>query len=190
MYDLPLRNAPEAVSQGGAQFALELVFSGGTGARPRLDGLSATAFPSGVWGSQVETTEAVAPVLITRRELKPDSGGPGRTRGGLGQIIEMRSSKYEDFLLFLSVERVLNPAQGRFGGGNGAPGRIRIGKNGPDLPGKGEVRVKAGETLIFETPGGGGFGYPQDRPREDVQRDLENGLISQKAACNFYGVKP
>jgi N-methylhydantoinase B len=190
MYDLPLRNAPEAVSQGGAQFALELVFSGGTGARPRLDGLSATAFPSGVWGSQVETTEAVAPVLITRRELKPDSGGPGRTRGGLGQIIEMRSSKCEDFLLFLSVERVLNPAQGRFGGGNGAPGRIRIGKNGPDLPGKGEVRVKAGETLIFETPGGGGFGYPQDRPREDVQRDLENGLISQKAACNFYGVKP
>ncbi len=190
MYDLPLRHAPEAVSRGDEQFALELVFSGGTGARPGLDGLSATAFPSGVWGSQVETTEAVAPVLITRRELKPDSGGSGRTRGGLGQHIEMRSSKDEDFMLFLSVERVLNPARGRFGGGEGAPGRIRIGKDGSDLPGKGEVRVKAGETLIFETPGGGGFGDPQDRPREDVQRDLEEGLISQKVAREIYGIDP
>jgi len=190
MYDLPLRHVPDAVSRDGEQFALELVFSGGTGARPRLDGLSATAFPSGVWGSQVETTEAVAPVLITRRELKQDSGGPGRTRGGLGQHIEMRSAVDEDFMLFLSVERVLNPARGRFGAGEGAPGRIRIGKEGLDLPGKGEFRVKAGETLIFETPGGGGFGNPQDRPREDVQRDLEEGLISQKAAREIYGVKP
>ncbi|WP_281995176.1 hydantoinase B/oxoprolinase family protein [Ruegeria faecimaris] len=190
MYNLPLRHTPEAVSQGGTQFALELVFSGGTGARPGLDGLSATAFPSGVWGSQVETTEAVAPVLITRRELKPDSGGPGRTRGGLGQHIEMRSAVDEDFMLFLSVERVLNPARGRFGAANGAPGRIRIGQEGPDLPGKGEVRVKAGETLIFETPGGGGFGNPQDRPREDVQRDLEEGLISRKVAREVYGMKP
>ena len=126
MYDLPLRHTPEAVSRGDEQFALELVFSGGTGARPGLDGLSATAFPSGVWGSQVETTEAVAPVLITRRELKVDSGGPGQTRGGLGQHIELRSAQDEDFMLFLSVERVLNPAKGRFGGGAGAPGRIRV----------------------------------------------------------------
>ncbi|WP_299614051.1 hydantoinase B/oxoprolinase family protein [uncultured Tateyamaria sp.] len=190
MYDLPLRHTPEAVSQGGTQFALELVFSGGTGARPGLDGLSATAFPSGVWGSQVETTEAVAPILITRRELKQDSGGPGRMRGGLGQHIEVQSSQDEDFMLFLSVERVLNPARGRGGGGAGACGRIRIGHDGPDLPGKGEVRVKAGETLVFETPGGGGFGAPQERGRDDVLRDLRDGLISPEAARDVYGIKP
>ncbi|SDX10659.1 N-methylhydantoinase B [Ruegeria halocynthiae] len=190
MYDLPLRHVPEAVSRGDVQFALELVFSGGTGARPGLDGLSATAFPSGVWGSQVETTEAVAPVLITRRELKPDSGGPGRTRGGLGQHIEMRSAVDEDFVLFLSVERVLNPARGRFGGEAGAPGRIRIGQDGPDLPGKGEVRVMAGETLVFETPGGGGFGAPQERNRDDIRRDLDEGLISRKTARDVYGFEP
>ena len=190
MYDLPLRHAPEAVSRGDEQFALELVFSGGTGARPTLDGLSATAFPSGVWGSQVETTEAVAPVLITRRELIRDSGGPGRTRGGLGQHIEVRSSQGEDFMVFLSVERVLNPARGRHGGGGGAPGRIRIGHDGPDLPGKGEVRVKAGETLRFETPGGGGFGDPHQRSRDEVRRDLDEGLISSEAARDIYGVKP
>ncbi len=190
MYDLPLRHTPEAVSRGDEQFALELVFSGGTGARPDLDGLSATAFPSGVWGSQVETTEAVAPVLITRRELIPDSGGPGRTRGGLGQHIEVRSSQDEEFMVFLSVERVINPARGRQGGGPGAPGRIRIGHDGPDLPGKGEVRVKAGETLLFETPGGGGFGDPHERSRNDVRRDLDEGLISQEAARDIYGYKP
>ncbi|MEX0306931.1 MAG: hydantoinase B/oxoprolinase family protein [Ruegeria sp.] len=190
MYDLPLRHAPEAVSRGDEQFALELVFSGGTGARPGLDGLSATAFPSGVWGSQVETTEAVAPVLITRRELKPDSGGAGRTRGGLGQHIELRASKDQDLMLFLSVERVLNPAQGRYGGGDGAAGRIRIGQDGPDLPGKGEVRVKAGETLIFETPGGGGYGPAAKRSHEDIRRDLDEGLISRAAARETYGFDP
>jgi len=187
MYDLPLRHAPEAVARGDTQFALELVFSGGTGARPGLDGLSATAFPSGVWGSQVETTEAVAPVLITRRELKPDSGGAGRTRGGLGQHIELRSSKDEDMLLFLSVERVRHAAAGRLGGAAGTPGRIRMDNGTPDLPGKGEVRVKAGDTLIFETPGGGGFGPASDRPRANVQRDLDDGLISHAAARDIYG---
>lgn len=190
MYDLPLRHVPEAASQGGEQFALELVYSGGTGARPGLDGLSATAFPSGVWGSQVETTEAVAPVLITRRELKPDSGGAGVTRGGLGQQIEVQSSNGEDFMLFLSVERIVNPARGRSGGSNGATGRIRVGRDGPNLPGKGEIRVKSGETLIFETPGGGGFGPPQERSREDILRDLREGLISEKAAREIYGFEP
>ncbi|WP_298938318.1 hydantoinase B/oxoprolinase family protein [uncultured Ruegeria sp.] len=189
MYDLPLRHVAEAALNGGAQFALELVFNGGTGARPAIDGLSATAFPSGVWGSQIETTEAVAPVLFSRRELRQDSGGAGKFRGGLGQYIELRSSIGEDFMVFLSVERVLNPAKGRHGGQAGAAGRIRIGHDGEDLPSKGEVRVKAGKTLIFETPGGGGFGPPQERCPESVQRDLDEGLVSQKAAREIYGAK-
>ncbi|WP_170441150.1 hydantoinase B/oxoprolinase family protein [Ruegeria arenilitoris] len=190
MYDLPLRHAPEAVSRGGTQFALELVFSGGTGARPSLDGLSATAFPSGVWGSQVETTEAVAPVLITRRELRQDSGGPGRLRGGLGQDIEIRSSTGKDFMLFLSVERIANPAKGRHGGLAGAPGRIRLGPDGADLPGKGEVRIGGGETLIFQTPGGGGFGPPNERSPVAVRQDVRDELVSARAAQHVYGVKP
>ena len=187
MYDLPMRHVHEAALTGGTQFALELVFNGGTGARPTLDGLSATAFPSGVWGSQIETTEAVAPILFNRRELRQDSGGPGRNRGGLGQHIELRSAEDQDFLVFLSVERVLNPAKGRHGGLAGAPGRTRIGHDGAALPSKGEVRISAGDTLVFETPGGGGFGPPQDRDRNLVRRDLVEGLISHKAARDIYG---
>lgn len=187
MYDLPLRHVAETALNGGEKFALELVFNGGTGARPGLDGLSATAFPSGVWGSQVETTEAVAPILFKRRELKQDSGGPGRHRGGLGQHIELHSMTDEDFMVFLSVERVLNPAKGRHGGMAGAAGRVRIGHEGADLPGKGEVRVSAGKTLVFETPGGGGFGPPQERSDAAIQRDLADGLISEQAAYDVYG---
>ena len=159
MYDLPMRSAPEVAQKGGQVFALEPAHNGGTGARPFKDGLSATAFPSGVWGSQGEITEATAPVMITRRELRPDSGGAGQYRGGLGQRIELQSANHEPFLVFLSVERIRNPAKGRNGGMSGAPGRIRL-DDGPDLPGKGEVRVSPGQTLVFETPGGGGFGRP------------------------------
>lgn len=179
MYDLPLRHTPEAARDGGQQFALELVFNGGTGARPNKDGLSATAFPSGVWGSQVETTEAAAPVIIKQRQLRTDSGGRGQYRGGLGQHIELTSSINEDFLLFLSVERMQNPARGRAGGENGAPGEIYLQADQP-LPGKGQVRIPAGETLTFKTPGGGGFGKQSDRSATAIELDLASGYVSDK----------
>jgi len=187
MYDLPLRNTPEAVSRGGQQFALELVHNGGIGARPGKDGLSVTSFPSGVWGSQVETTENSAPVRYLCRELRRDSGGNGEYRGGLGQRIEMESTCEDGFLVFLSVERVKFPASGRNGGHDGALGRIRI-DDSADLPGKGVIRVEPGQRLIFETPGGGGFGDPKFRNCETVKSDLEAGLISSQIARDVFGL--
>jgi len=187
MYDLPLRHVPETARNGGREFAVELVHNGGTGARPGSDGLSATAFPSGVFGSQVEITEAVAPVTIWRRELLPDSGGPGTTRGGLGQRIEMQAAHGDPFLVFLSVERLRNPARGRAGGLAGAPGRIQVTGRGDDIPGKCELRVEPGERLIFDTPGGGGFGPPAARDRAALARDLEAGLITPDGARAYGG---
>ncbi|MBC6438089.1 MAG: hydantoinase B/oxoprolinase family protein [Rhodobacteraceae bacterium] len=187
MYDLPLRHAPEAHKCGDTLFALELVLNGGTGAQPQRDGLSATAFPSGVWGSQIETTEAVAPVLFNRRELRCDSGGTGKRRGGLGQRIEIRAAREQDLMLFLSVERVKIPAAGRYGGGPGAAGRIRLASGEADLPGKGEIRIPAGETLILETPGGGGYGPATERAADKLAEDVRAGLVSPAAARNVYG---
>ncbi len=189
MYDLPLRSPPEVAQRGDETFAVELVHNGGTGARPGRDGLSATAFPSGVWGTQVEIAEQVAPVRFIRRELRTDSGGPGRQRGGLGQHIELTPSGDDAFLLFLSVERVLYPAEGRAGGNSGAPGRIRIGapgNPGKDLPGKGAFRVSPGEALVFETPGGGGHGPPEQRDSSRVAADLADGLITNHAVQTTY----
>ncbi|WP_425084499.1 hydantoinase B/oxoprolinase family protein [Ruegeria profundi] len=186
MFDLPMRHAPEVARDGGREFAVEPVHNGGTGARPHADGLSATAYPSGVFGSQVEITESVAPVTIWRRELRPDSGGSGKYRGGLGQRIEMTSANGAPFIVFLSVERLKFPALGRMGGQPGAPGRIRFRDGDADIPGKGELRVEDGDYLIFETPGGGGFGDPTDRHPEALALDLKRGLLSAEGA-KAYG---
>ena len=160
---------------------------GGTGARPQADGLSATAYPSGVFGSQVEITESVAPVIIWRRELRPDSGGAGKYRGGLGQSIELSSANGAPFIVFLSVERLKFPPLGRMGGLSGAVGRIHFRDNDSEIPGKGELRVNADDYLIFETPGGGGFGPPADRDPDALRLDVRRELVSPDGAKNDYG---
>lgn len=186
LYDLPIRSAPVVAANGGRTFSIDLVHNGGTGARPTKDGLSTTAYPSGVFGSQVEITENVAPILVKYRELIPDSGGAGRWQGGAGQRIGLSPSNDQPFTVFLSVERIRNPAKGRDKGQSGKPGRIRI-EGGPDLPGKGEITVHKGETLVIDTPGGGGFGNPEERLRDLVSRDIEEGLISESFASVHYG---
>ena len=182
MYDLPMRHAPEVALIGGRKFAIEPVHNGGTGARPHADGLSATAYPSGVFGSQVEITESVAPVVFWRRELRPDSGGPGKFRGGLGQTIEVSSANGMPIVVFLSLERIKNPALGRAGGMAGMTGRVRLAGQSSDLPGKGEVRLGDEDRLIFETPGGGGYGNPQDRSPDAIKLDLKRGLVTLDGA--------
>ena len=185
MYDLPLRHTPEDLLNGGKAFGIELTHNGGTGARPGLDGLSATAFPSGVWGSQVEISESVAPIIIRKRELIADSGGAGEFQGGLGQRIDLTPAGDKAFLVFLSVERMKYPAKGRSGGSDGAAGKITM-SNGKVIPGKGEFRVKPGETMSVLTPGGGGLGTPKARNKSAIESDLKNNRISQAFAKTQY----
>jgi N-methylhydantoinase B len=188
MYDLPMRGGFDATSSAQAtRFAVELTHNGGTGARPGKDGLSATAFPSGVYGSQVEVTESTAPLLVRRRELRPDSGGAGRYRGGLGQIIEVESHEAQPFDFFGTVDRVKYPARGCFGGKDGATGHLQL-ASGKLMQGKGKQQIPVGETLVFETPGGGGYGDPHKRKPALVARDFAAGLITRKAARQTYGV--
>ena len=188
LYDLPLRSIA-AIQPGGGNsaFATELCHSGGMGARPALDGLSATAYPSGLWGTPVEIAESTAPLNIRRRELIRDSGGPGRFRGGLGQMIELESSEGAPILLLAGVERTKYPARGRDGGHEGAPGRITL-RSGPTLKGKGEQLIPAGDLLYWEAPGGGGYGEPSERDPLAVARDVRLGLVSLQAATEIYGV--
>lgn len=188
MYDLPLRSIFESNKLiGRTAFAVELTHNGGTGARPSKDGLSATAYPSGVFGSQVEITESISPLLVTRRELRPDSGGPGRYRGGLGQTIEIESSEAAPIDLFASVDRIKYPARGSQGGRAGACGSLAL-ASGKILQGKGKQTIPSGEVLIMHTPGGGGFGSPHTRDISAVLSDVAAGLVSRKAAKKHYGV--
>ena len=184
MYDLPMRNVP---LNGTARFAIELVHNGGTGARPNKDGLSATAYPSGVWGSQVEMTDCTVPLRVRRRELTPDSGGAGQFRGGLGQTIEIESTNGEDFLLFLSLDRIKYPPWGRADGSAGATGHVSL-SSGKVLPGRGEEIIPKDDLLVFQTPGGGGYGLPFRRDPEMVKSDVLRGLVSIENAKEQYGV--
>ncbi len=160
--------------------------SGGTGARPALDGLSATAFPSGVSTMSVEATEHVGPIVVWKKELRTGSGGAGRMRGGLGQIIEIEPRDGYDIWFNAMFDRVENPARGRDRGGEGAPGRVEL-ADGTKLRSKGRQRVPSGARLRLSLPGGGGYGDPGTRDRAAVAADLEAGLIDAEAARRDYG---
>ena len=99
----------------------------------------------------------------------------------------MTSSNGAPFIVFLSVERLKFPALGRMGGLPGAPGRIRFREGETDIPGKGELRVEKDDYLIFETPGGGGFGDPGDRDAGALALDVKRGLVSKEGAKAYGG---
>ena len=161
--------------------------SGGTGARPSVDGLSATAFPSGVSTMSVEATEHVGPIVVWRKDLREGSGGAGEFRGGLGQTIEIEPRAGYDFYFNAMFDRIENPARGRDGGGPGGAGSVAR-ADGAKLRGKGRQKIASGERLVLQLPGGGGFGSPQERPREQVRADLEAGYITNQQAKADYGL--
>ncbi len=186
LWDLPLRNGyADTAGDQKTAFATELVHNGGTGARPGKDGLSATAFPSGVMGSLVEITESVSPLIIWRREYRPDSAGAGEFRGGLGQVLELSSSEDAPVALFAALDRMHHAPRGREGGKNGEPGVVKL-ASGKAFQPKGEQLIPAGERLLVLTPGGAGYGDPAKRDPALIARDIEFGLVSKEAAAGDY----
>ena len=105
-------------------FCTVIFHCGGAGARPAKDGLSATAFPSGVRTIPVEATESIAPVVFYRREFREGSGGAGKnSAAGSARSIEIGGAGAAPIALLCNFERVRNPARGRDGGGPGRRGR-------------------------------------------------------------------
>ena len=149
--------------------------------------MSATAFPSGVMTMPVEATEHTGPILIWRKELRPDSGGAGRRRGGLGQFMEVGAMPGHEFDFSAMFDRIDHPAQGRDGGQPGAPTRI-VRSDGTVMRGKGKQFVPHGQKVLLEFPGGGGYGPPSERDKNRIERDLHRGYISAAAAMRDYGL--
>ncbi len=152
--------------------------SGGMGARPTLDGLSATAFPSGVHTMPIEATEHSGPIVIWRKELRPDSGGDGTFRGGLGQHIEIAPADGHEFDFSAMFDRVGTAPLGRDGGLPGATGRVAL-DDGTRLRPKGWQSVPAGRRLILDAPGGGGYGDPAKRSAQSRAEDLRKGYVTK-----------
>jgi N-methylhydantoinase B len=174
--------------KAGTPFMVMSFHSGGAGARPMQDGLSATPFPSGVRNVPVEATEAITPLVIWRKELRTDSGGVGRQRGGLGQVMEIGSRENAPFGIFAGFERVKFPPRGRNGGEPGTRGRLSL-KSGEELGPKGLRVVPPGDRLVIEMPGGGGMGKATERDPARVRRDVQMGYVSGDAAKRDYGIE-
>ncbi len=189
-FQLSLRPRRDGNAPPDARRAEVLMFNcGGSGARPGLDGMNATAFPSGVMTMPVEATEHTGPVIIWRKELRPDSGGAGRQRGGLGQYMEIGAAQGHEFDFSAMFDRVRHPALGREGGGPGGPTRFEL-DDGTVMRGKGRQPIPPGRRVMLALPGGAGYGDPKDRDPALVKRDVERGYISREAAMRDYGISP
>ncbi len=187
-FQASLRPRTDAPAPNGARRAEVLTFnSGGSGARPTLDGMSATAFPSGVMTMPIEATEHAGPIIIWRKELRPDSGGAGTFRGGLGQYMEVGATEGHEFDFSAMFDRLDHPARGRAGGHPGAPTTLGLDDQTP-LRGKGKQFVPHGRKVMLACPGGAGYGDPAKRDRAAVKRDLAYGYISAEVARRIYGL--
>ena len=186
-FQVSLRPRTDAPAPEHAVRSEVLTFnSGGSGARPTSDGLNATAFPSGVMTMPVEATENTGPIIIWRKELRPDSGGAGRYRGGLGQYMEVGAVDGHEFDFQAMFDRVDHPARGRQGGQNGSPTAI-IRDDQTPMKGKGKQFVPHGRRVMLAFPGGAGYGEPGERDPELVKKDLARGYISAEVAKRVYG---
>lgn len=177
----------EGHDREGRVFSYIFFSAGGMGARPASDGLSATAFPSGIKGVPAEAIEAVSPVLMLKRELRPDSGGPGRFRGGLGQEMVLRMDTDSAVLHSCMYDRTRSPARGFLGGGSGAVGDVILSDGSRPHP-KGKYELQPGQTVTLRLPGGGGYFSPQTRDPDLVMHDVRQGRVSLEAARDEYGV--
>lgn len=184
------RNVPAAASGNAesSEFVINPIYNGGTGARPGKDGLSTTAFPSGVRTTSTEVNEITSPLVIWRKEYRVDSGGAGQRRGGLGQTIEIAHREGAPFVISKMFDRIAHPPRGRFGGGEGRTGSVYT-REGERFAAKGRDVVPADHMLVLETPGGGGMGDIAKRDPEQVMADVRAGLVSTAAALSEYGVE-
>jgi N-methylhydantoinase B len=177
----------------GRRWVMFCFFGGGLGGNPETDGLNHGNNPiSTATIPPLEILESLYPVMFTQWALRPDSGGPGKHRGGLGAIYEIEALADGGAEVFLLGERGKFPPPGANGGGCAALNRFVFetdaGEQTPPLVSKiTDVRIKRGQKVRLETPGGGGFGDPAERDPEKVARDVRLGYVTPEAARRDYG---
>jgi 5-oxoprolinase (ATP-hydrolysing) len=177
----------------GSSFATLNAASGGLGARHDKDGVSCLTFPVNIGNTPVEILETDLPLIVVRRELWQDSAGPGRTRGGLGQIFELSVPDSQlgpdgPILIGFRGGRYDFPVPGLLDGCETPKGIMLIA--GAPAGAGGDTLVQPGGSIICQIPGGGGIGDPRERNRDLVDRDLAFGYISVEHAARAYGYSP
>lgn len=177
----------EGVDRKGQRYAYIFFSAGGMGARPTTDGLSATAFPSGIKGVPAEVIEAVSPVRMLKRELIRDSGGAGKFRGGLSQEMILTVDSDSPSQHSCMYDRTRRAPRGFAGGMDGMPGELFL-SDGTRLSPKSTYNLEVGQSVTLRLPGGAGFFSPLERDPEAVLEDLKQDRVSVEAARAAYGV--
>ncbi|MEM8949454.1 MAG: hydantoinase B/oxoprolinase family protein [Pseudomonadota bacterium] len=172
-----------------AYFSYTWFSTGGTGALKGQDGLSATSYPSGVAGVPAEIIEALTPLVVRKRALRPDSGGAGEHRGGLGQVMEIEVRTERPYLFSGLYERCTHPAPGLDGGKPGMTGAIET-SNGEDLKPKISRMLPSDTVVTLHIPGGGGFGDPMKRSTDAICEDIRDGYVTPDGVRRDYGLEP
>ena len=156
----------------GEGFTYYETVGGGDGASPETDGMDGVQVGmTNTLNTPIEALETEYPLSVERYALRSGSGGDGRHRGGLG--IERSVTVETDAVVSLLTERRRHAPQGTAGGGSGATGENLI--DGDPVPAKTTVEVDAGTTVTVRTPGGGGYGDPDERQAADRERDRQDG---------------
>jgi N-methylhydantoinase B len=172
----------------GEPFTFMLFQCGGTGARPTKDGLNCVGFPSGVAGVPAEVMENLTSLVMTRREFRPDSGGPGTFRGGVGQFTGFRTRGDKPWSMVGMFDRIKFPAQGAAGGGEGQTGGYALSTGERPNP-KQLVMIPPEVQADVTMPGGGGYFDPFERDPKLVLEDVIEGYVTLEGAERDYGVK-
>jgi N-methylhydantoinase B len=177
----------------GSRWVMFSFFGGGHGGHPEGDGLNHGNAPiSTATIPPAEILESAYPVMFNQWALRPDSGGPGRNRGGLGAIYQIELLE-ENADVFLFGERGKYPPPGVVGGQPGALNKFTYqqddGDHVPPMVSKMVgIKLKKGQSVHLETPGGGGYGQPTERDPAAVSRDFALGFVSRESALKDYGV--
>jgi N-methylhydantoinase B len=174
-------------ADSGDPFMTTVFQVGGMGARALKDGLNTTGFPSGVAGVPAEVIETLAPLVQHRRELRSDSGGPGKYRGGLGQATEFSQRSSGPWSVSAMIDRTLFAGPGLERGQPGALGEF-LADGEKRLPPKTVIWFEPDTRVQLNLPGGGGYGDPFERDPERVRDDVINGYVSIEGAKRDYGV--
>jgi N-methylhydantoinase B/oxoprolinase/acetone carboxylase alpha subunit len=169
-----------------------IIRGGGMGASADEDGHYVVIFPANGANTPVEIFESDTPLIVEKRELLMDSGGPGKTKGGLGrrEVIRVPSDSYAPappVNLGIQSGRFRYAPEGLFGGQLGAKAQFLIN----DQRGNpyGLTQMKPGDRMIMDAAGGGGYGNPLERDPELVEEDVIQGYVSLEKAGEDYGVR-
>lgn len=168
------------VREGGKPYANMFFYNGGMGGNTQRDGVTCLSWPSNVSSTSIEISEHIAPLRFHHKKLRPDSGGAGRHRGGLGQEILIESRSETPIAVSFLAERTIFAAFGIEGGRDGAPGELRI--NGEKTDPKKQYVLNKGDTVSLGTPGGGGHGDPKLRSAGAVAADIAAGYVTVQSA--------